>query len=385
VPVKETVPFLDLSLAHEPLKGRILADIAALLDTNTFVNGPQIEAFERAFADYCGRGLCVGVSSGLDAIRLGLLAAGIGAGDEVIVPANTFVATLEAVSQAGGVPVLVDVTEADFNLDVAATAAAVTDRTRFLLPVHLYGQMADMAALNELATTAGVQIVEDACQAHGARRDGMRPGDGSIAAAFSFYPGKNLGAIGDAGALVTDDEDIATLTRALREHGQRRRYQHELEGYTARLDTIQALVLLHKLPLLDGWNDQRRAAAAFYTAALDGIDSLKLPPVAAGSEPVWHLYVVRTPRALELAAFLADHGITVGRHYPTPPHLSPAYARLGHPAGAFPVTERLAREGVSLPIFPGIRQSQLTAVTDAIAEFFRTASARRARTDRTAA
>jgi dTDP-4-amino-4,6-dideoxygalactose transaminase len=365
------VPFLDLGPTHADLKARILADISTLIDEGAFTNGPQVAEFEDAFAAYCGRTACVGVASGLDALRLGLLAAGIEAGDEVIVPANTFVATLEAVLQAGGRPVLVDVTEDDYNLDVKAAASSIGDRTRFVLPVHLYGQLADMRAILALADRHGLHVIEDACQAHGAARDGLRAGATGLAAAFSFYPAKNLGAFGDAGALVADDEELATRVRMLREHGQREKYRHELEGYTARLDTIQAIALLHKLPLLDSWNEQRRAAAARYAALLDGVGDLRLPPVAPGSEPVWHAFLVRAAEPERLATHLANRGIQTGRHYPEPPHRAVAYAQLGYAQGEFPVTEALAAELLSLPIFPGIAEEQIDAVVGAVGDYYR--------------
>jgi dTDP-3-amino-3,4,6-trideoxy-alpha-D-glucose transaminase len=368
------VPFLDLQLSHAPLKDGLLDEISNLIDSNAFINGPQVAEFEEAFAAYCKTSICVGVASGLDALRLALIAGGIEPGDEVIVPANTFVATLEAVTQAGGRPVVVDASERDYNLDVDAVVAAITPRTRFLMPVHLYGQMADMRALREVASDHGLQIVEDACQAHGATRDGLRAGAVGLAAAFSFYPGKNLGAFGDAGALVTDSQDVADSVRALREHGQRAKYQHDVEGYTARLDTIQALVLLRKLPLLDGWNEQRRDVARFYDEALEGVGDLRLHPVAADSQPVWHLYEVRTAVPERLADFLRERGIATGRHYPEPVHLTRAYAQLGYGRGDFPVAEALAAELVSLPIFPGMTEGQLEAVAGGIREFFSVAS-----------
>ncbi len=368
---RTSVPLFDLAPTHGPLKEALLAEIADLIDSGAFTNGPHVAAFEHAFAEYCGVRACVGVASGLDALRLALLASGIEEGDEVIVPANTFVASFEAISQAGGVPVPVDASEDDYNVDTRAAEAAVTARTRFVLPVHLYGQLADMTALSRLAERHGLQLVEDACQAHGAERDGLRAGACGTAGAFSFYPIKNLGAMGDAGALVTRDEDLAARVRALREHGQRRKYEHEHEGYTARLDTIQALVLLLKLPQLDRWNEERTVAARFYTASLEGIGDLVLPPVPPGSEPVWHLYPVATAAPAELAGFLAERGIGTGRHYPQPPHLSPAYARLGYTRGAFPVAEALADQLLSLPIFPGIREEQLHAVVDGVADYFR--------------
>ena len=364
------VPFVDLARIHDALKPDLLAAIADVIDANAFANGPEVDLFERAFADYCGTRLCVGVASGLDALRLGLLAAGIEAGDEVLVPANTFVATFEAVTQAGGTPVCVDVGEGDYNMDADAAAGAITPRTRFLLPVHLYGQLADMRELERVAARHGLQIIEDACQAHGAERDGFRAGGAGTAAGFSFYPNKNLGAMGDAGALVTDDAELASHVRALREHGQRRKYEHDFEGYTARLDTMQALVLLHKLPHLDRWNEERRAAASFYNAALAGVGDLRLPPVPQGSHPVWHVYPVRTAEPIRLAAFLSERGVATGRHYPQPAHLSVAYSWLGHRRGAFPVTEALAAEVLSLPIFPGIEEEELAAVVAAVGDYF---------------
>ncbi len=359
------VPFVDLAIVHEPIKGRLLERFAALIDSNAFLNGPPVAEFEKAFAGYCATGHCVGLASGLDALRLGLLAGGLEPGEGVIVPANTFIATVEAVTQAGGRPVLVDVREDDWNLDAEA-AAEVSSDASFVIPVHLYGQMADMEKLSAL----GLTVIEDACQAHGAERDGIRAGTAGVAAAFSFYAAKNLGAMGDAGALVTDDEALAETVRALREHGQRRKYEHELPGYTGRLDTIQAIVLLEKLPLLDGWNELRAKAAAYYLQELEGIGDLKLPEPVPGSRHVWHLFVVRTADPDGLAAHLADRSIASGRHYPQPVHLSRAYSSLGYGPGSFPVTETLAAECLSLPIYPGVSLEQLQAVVTAVRSYF---------------
>jgi dTDP-4-amino-4,6-dideoxygalactose transaminase len=364
------VPFLDLAPIHEGLKDELLADFAALIDSGAFINGSQVETFERAFAASCGVPDCIGLASGLDALRLALLAADAEPGDEVIVPAMTFAATIEAVLQAGFLPRLVDVSEVDYCLDPEAAEAATRERTRVLMPVHLYGQLADVRALTALAERSGALLIEDACQAHGAERDGIVSGGAGTAAAFSFYPGKNLGAFGDAGALVTGDPELARRVRALREHGQASKYRHELVGYTARLDTLQALVLLRKLPLLAAWNEERRAAAAFYAEGLEGVGDLLLPPVAPGSNPVWHLYVIRTGRREALAAFLQARGISTGRHYPQPLHLTDAYRGLGYTEGAFPVAEALAEEGLSLPMFPGITDAQLGAVAGSIRDFF---------------
>jgi dTDP-4-amino-4,6-dideoxygalactose transaminase len=355
---------------HRPLEPALLEDVAELLRSGAYTNGPAVAAFEEAFAAYCGVDHCVGVANGLDALRLALVATGIEPGAEVVVPAMTFVATLEAVTQAGGVPVVVDVCEDEYCLDPAAAAAALGPRTHALLPVHLFGQLADMRELRRVSDAAGIAIVEDACQAHGAMRAGVRAGGAGVAAAFSFYPGKNLGAAGDAGALVTRDEEIASRVRALREHGQTAKYVHAFEGWTSRLDTIQAIVLSHKLPALEDWNDQRREAAASYTDALSGVGDLRLPSVAEDSTPVWHLYVVRTSDPEALATWLRERGIGTGRHYPYPVHLTGAYASLGHRAGDFPVAEALARECLSLPMFPGITEQQLAAVCDAVRTFF---------------
>lgn len=364
------MPFVDLQHVNLPLRNDVLTDFSGVLERGNFVGGSEVQSFEAAFAAYCGAARCVGVSSGLDALRLGLLAAGLEPGDEVIVPANTFIATFEAIAQAGGTPVPVDVSELDYNLDVEAAAAAVTKRTTFILPVHLYGQMADMRAIQLLAGRQGIGVLEDACQAHGAERDGLRAGSSGTSAAFSFYPTKNLGAVGDAGALVTDDDAIADLARALRQHGEMEKYRSVRPGYTARLDTLQALVLSRKLPLLDNWNAERADAAAFYDRGLAGVGDLELPPRAAGSKPVWHLYVVRSSRRDELSAHLAAAGIATGRHYPEPPHLSLAFSHVAGGIGSLPVAERLANELLSLPLFPGIEREQLEAVVGAIRGFF---------------
>jgi dTDP-4-amino-4,6-dideoxygalactose transaminase len=367
------VPFVDLTLDDE-LTRQILGDIAGIVERGDFTNGPEVAAFEQAFAQYCGSGHCVGLASGLDALRLGLLAAGVQPGDEVIVPAHTFAATLEAVVQSGARPVLADVSESDGCLDPDAAEAAITASTRFVLPVHLYGQLADMVALERVAVDKDLALVEDACQAHGAARAGRRAGTTGVCAAFSFYPTKNLGAFGDAGALITDDGDIADHVRALREHGQERKYEHAYPGYTARLDTIQAAVLLRKLEWLERWNDERRAATRFYGERLNGVGDLRLPVVAETSDAVWHLYVIRTNHPDELANFLNTRRIATGRHYPHPLHLAPAYADLNYRAGDFPVTERLASEVISLPLFPGITEAQLETTARAVDEYFSTRS-----------
>jgi dTDP-4-amino-4,6-dideoxygalactose transaminase len=369
-----TVPFVDLEhTLGDGIREAIQADLDELLRTHAYTNGPQVRQFEEAFARFVGTSDCVGMASGHDALRLTLLAMGIEPGDEVIVPAHTFVATFEAVDQAGGIPVPAEISAADYNLDPAAVESAVGPRTRFLLPVHLYGTPADLRALGTIADRHGLEVLEDACQAHGAARDGVRSGAGGRAAAFSFYPSKNLGAIGDAGAVTTNDAALAERLRMLRVHGERGKYSHELVGFTARLDTIQAVSLLRKLPHLDRWNDARREVAAYYTEALDGVGDLVLPRVPEATVPVWHLFVVRTPSRDALASHLEVRGISTGRHYPQPPHLSPAFAHLGHARGAFPLAEQLADEGLSLPIYPGMRDEQLEAVVAGIRAFYASA------------
>jgi len=364
------VPFLDLGAIHRDLKDELLESFAGLIDSGAFINGPAVREFEEAFAAYVGTTHAVGLASGLDALRLGLLAAGLQPGDEVLVPANTFVATLEAVTQAGGRPVPVDMSETDWNIDVDAAEVAVGPQTRFILPVHLYGQMADMRSLSGLAERHGLTLVEDACQAHGAGRAGVRAGVTGRASAFSFYPGKNLGAFGDAGALTTNDGDVAEVMRALREHGQRAKYEHEREGWTARLDTIQAIVLQAKLQRLEAWNEERRGIADHYLERLAGVGDLELPPVAPDSLPVWHLFVVRTADPAALAEALEERGIATGRHYPDAVHLTEAYRWLGYEQGAFPLAERHAERVLSLPIFPGMTTDDTEAVVAGVSAFF---------------
>jgi dTDP-3-amino-3,4,6-trideoxy-alpha-D-glucose transaminase len=365
----KAVPFLDLSAVNALIADGVREDLAELLRSGAFTNGPAVVAFEEEFASYCGSTHCVGVASGLDALRLALVGMGLRRGEEVLVPAMTFVATFEAVTQAGGVPVPVDVSEADYGMDAAAAAAAVGPGTRALMPVHLYGRLADMQALGSLAQERELDVVEDACQAHGAHRDGARAGTTGRAGAFSFYPAKNLGAMGDAGALVTNDGDLAETVRALREHGQREKYRHDEVGWTARLDAIHAAVLLRKLPHLDEWNAQRRVAADLFVEGLTGVGDLTLPD-ASDRGQVWHLFVVRTADRDGLADHLAANNIGTGRHYPEPPHLSGAYRHLGYGGGAFPVAERIAREALSLPIFPGITEAQVEQVVECVSAWF---------------
>jgi len=369
-PELPAVPFVDLRAVTRPVQAAILAEIERLMERGSFINGPAVDEFEHEFSTWCGHPYCVGVASGLDGLRLSLGALGVGPGDEVIVPAMTFIATFEAVAQVGAAPVPADVNPDDVGLNPDAVAAAITRRTKAIVPVHLYGQMADMNSLRRLAAVHDLAVVEDAAQAHGAVRDGLRAGSAGHAGAFSFYPSKNLGAMGDAGAVVTDDTEVAARVRALREHGQTGRYRSDFVGYTARLDAFQATVLTHKLPLLDGWNESRRHAASVYTNELAGAGDLLLPREVPGARHVWHLYTVRTADPQALAEHLSADGISTGRHYPEPPHLSQAFASLGHRPGAFPIAEVIGRETLSLPIFPHITSAQQARVVSAVKAFF---------------
>ena len=364
------VPLVDLSPSSGAIRDQVLSSVSDILESGAFTNGPAVAEFERAFAGYCDTTHCVGVANGLDALRLALQALEVGPGDEVLVPAMTFIATWEAVSQVGAIPVPVDVSPFDYCLDVEAASAAVSSRTRAVLPVHLYGQMADPDALVSLGERDGVDVVEDACQAHGARRRGRVAGSVGRAGAFSFYPTKNLGAMGDGGALVTSDDDLAERVRALREHGQRAKHEHRWVGWTSRLDTIQAAVVAAKLPYLDALNEQRRAAASWYSEALAEVGDLVLPAVVEEGGHVWHVYVLQTDDPTGLGCHLRECGVDTGRHYPNPPHLTEAYAALGHLAGAFPVAEGLARRGISIPLFPGISERQLDAVVSSVVGWF---------------
>ncbi len=365
----QPVPFLDLKPSHAPIQDAVVDDFRALTVSGAFTNGPAVAEFERVFAAYCGTSHCVGTANGLDALRLALQALGVGPGDEVLVPAMTFIATFEAVSQVGAIPVPVDISESDYCLDPRGLEAAFGPRTRGVMPVDLYGRVADIPAIRAFTDAKDLVLVEDACQAHGAARAGLRAGAGATAAAFSFYPGKNLGAMGDAGAMVTDNAALAESVRALREHGQRRKYEHDAIGWTSRLDTIQAAVLLRKLPHLDGWNEQRRQAADRYAEALAGVGDLVLPDISERGQ-VWHLFVVLTADPAGLAAHLGERRIGTGRHYPEPPHLSAAYSKLGWTEGSFPVAERVARQAVSLPIFPGITEAAVEQVAEGVRSWF---------------
>ncbi|MFI0356751.1 DegT/DnrJ/EryC1/StrS family aminotransferase [Actinomadura sp. 9N407] len=353
------VPFVDLAAAHAEVEEEVLAGFQRVLAATAFVQGPDVAAFEREYAAFTGARHCVGVANGTDALELAMRALGTGPGTEVVLPANTFVATAEAVVRTGARPVLVDAEPEHLLMDPAATAAVVRSETAAIVPVHLYGRLASAAPFLEF----GPPVLEDAAQSQGAVLGGK--GLLGAIAATSFYPGKNLGAYGDAGGVVTDSADLARTVRLLRDHGSERKYEHEIVGFNSRLDTLQAVVLRAKLRRLARWNEQRRAAAARYGELLADIADVTLP-APAGEEHVWHLYVVRVPRRDEVAERLGELGVRCGVHYPVPVHLQPAFRFLGHGPGDFPVAEAAAGEILSLPMFPQITAEQQDRVAGAL-------------------
>lgn len=361
-----SIPFLDLQAINLAQADELEAAFKRVLQSGWFILGAETAAFEASFAAYCGSAQAIGVANGLDAIFLILKAYGIGPGDEVIVPSNTFIATWLAVSHCGATPVPVEPLEASYNIDPARIEAAITPRTRAIIPVHLYGQPADMAAIMALAGKHGLKVIEDAAQAHGARCHGAPAGSLGDAAAFSFYPGKNLGALGDGGAVTTSDAALAQQVRTYRNYGSQVKYYNEVAGYNSRLDELQAALLSVKLRTLDQGNARRRAIAAVYARELAGIPGLLLPAVPAWAEPVWHVYVVRHPRRDALAKALAERGIGTIVHYPVPPHLQPAYAHMGYKEGDLPLAEAIHREVLSLPIGPTMTLEQAAEVCAAV-------------------
>jgi dTDP-4-amino-4,6-dideoxygalactose transaminase len=363
------IPLVDLAAQRDEVAAEVAAGWAEVLDRTAFVSGPQVGAFEVEYAAFAGVGHCVGVANGTDAIELALRALGVGSGDECVLPANTFIATAEAVVRTGATPVLVDQADDDtYLLDAEAVAAAVGPRTRAILPVHLYGQAAPVERLLPIAERVGAVVVEDAAQSQGARRNGRRAGALGHAAGTSFYPGKNLGAYGDAGAVLTDSADVADAVRLLSAHGSPRKYEHPVLGFNSRLDTLQAVVLSAKLRRLGDWNAARRAAADRYSALPSEVAGVRTPRTLLGNEHVWHLYVVRVPDRDRVVKELQAAGIGAAVHYPTPVHLTGAFSHLGYGHGAFPVAERCAGELLSLPLYAEITADQQDKVASALAE-----------------
>lgn len=359
------IPFLDLSLQHREIADDLQAAIARVLESGWFVAGAELDRFEREFAAYCGVEHCIGVGNGLDALHITLRAYDIGPGDEVIVPSNTFIATWLAVTYAGAIPVPVDPEPDTHNVDPSALAKAISSRTKAIIPVHLFGHPARMTAINDIARQHGLKVIEDAAQAHGALCHGEKAGGLGDAAAFSFYPGKNLGALGDGGAVTTNDTELAQRIRLLRNYGSKKKYQHELPGYNSRLDEMQAAILGVKLKRLDEWNEKRSRLAERYLAGLRNCN-LRLPAPLQGYVPVWHLFVVRSADRDRLRSHLSKREIETQIHYPTAPHLQGAYASLGFSRGDFPVAELLQDEVLSLPMFPHMTDAQADRVIEAI-------------------
>ena len=362
-----SIPLVDLAAQHAAVAEEIAEGWRQVLARTSFIAGPQVAAFESEYAAFAGTRHCVGVGNGTDAIEIALRALGVGAGDECIVPAHTFIATAEAVCRAGATPVLADCADdGTYLIDTDAVEAALTPRTRAIIPVHLYGQAAPVERLLPLAAKTGAWIVEDAAQAQGARRGDKSAGALGHVAATSFYPGKNLGAYGDAGAALTESDDLAARMRTIGDHGSRQKYEHEVLGLNSRLDTLQAVVLSAKLRRLAEWNEARRAAARRYDVLLSSAEEVIRPRVLDGNEHVWHLYVVRVPDRDQVIKELHAAGIGAGIHYPLPIHLTSAFARLGYAEGAFPVTEQAAQEILSLPLFPEISPAQQERVVSVL-------------------
>lgn len=361
---KQRVPFLDLTLQHQDLHDEIAAAVTQTIDRGDFILGASLEEFEREFARYCGCEFAIGLSSGTAALHLALLAANVGTGDEVITVPNSFIATVESIAYTGATPVLADVDPATFCLDAARFEAAITPRTKAVIPVHLYGQPCDMDAINAIAKRHGIAVIEDACQAHGATYQGKRTGNLGTAAAFSFYPTKNLGTIGDGGAVTTNDPELAKRMRALRHHGQYQPNVFPEVGYNYRLDTVKAAVLSVKLAHLDRWNARRRSIAEKYRNRLEGTE-FTFQSRVDGSEPVFHILAVRHSRQRAVQDALNAAGIGWGKHIVPPAHRQPGYAHLAR-AGKFPVSETLADQLVSLPVFPELTDDQVDIVADVL-------------------
>jgi dTDP-4-amino-4,6-dideoxygalactose transaminase len=363
------VPFLDLNAAYQELQTELHDAAGRVLASGRYILGPELEAFEQEFAAYSGVKYCLGVGNGLEAIHLILRAMEIGPGDEVIVPANTFIATWLAVTYSGATPIPVEPDEHTYNLDASALESAITTRTKAIIAVHLYGQPADMDAINQIAAPRGIKVIEDAAQAHGARYKERVVGGLGDAAAFSFYPGKNLGALGDAGAVATNDQKLADKIAVLRNYGSRLKYDHPEKGYNSRLDEMQAALLRVKLSKLDQWNQRRKDLAAAYLQTLEGVPDLTLPVVPRFADPVWHLFVIRHPERERLQQHLTNAGVGSLVHYPCPPHLQNAYADLALAKGSLPLSERLAKEVLSLPMGPHLSPEDAEFVISQVSSF----------------
>jgi len=363
------ISFVDLAAQYATIADELNQAITRVLEKTDFILGQDVRLFEEEFAAYCETDYAVGVDSGTSALELALRACGVGPGDEVITVANTFIASALGITHAGATPVLVDIDPQTYNMDISAIEQAITPRTTAIMPVHLYGQPVNMDPLLAIARRHNLLVIEDASQAHGARYNGKRVGSFGHAAAFSFYPGKNLGAYGDGGMVVTNDTSIADKLQMLRNYGQRRKYYHELPGYNRRLDTLQAAILRVKLRYLDIWNEARRTHAAHYTQLLANCIEMQTPTTPDYTEPVWHLYVIRVMDRDGLMAYLADRGIPTGIHYPIPIHLQQAYQTLGYTRGNFPISERYAEHILSLPMYAELQPAAIDYIAESIQVF----------------
>lgn len=366
--LKEPVPFFDLRLQTESLRGRFMEAADELFKSGAFIGGTAVSDFEEAFAKYCSSKYCVSLHSGTAALHLALLALELEPGSEVITAPNSFIATAEAISFAGLKPVFVDACEDTFNLNPELIERAITPRTKVIIPVHLYGQPAAMDRILEIARKHGLVVIEDACQAHGAELNGRRAGSFGTMACFSFYPSKNLGAAGDGGAVVTSDEKLAERLRLLRNHGSKIKYHHDILGHNFRLDALQCSILRIKLAELDRWNNHRIEIAWYYNAKLSDLSGVTVPRTMDGAKHVFHLYVVKVKDRARVQEVFTRHAIQSAIHYPVPIHLQPAYAGLGAGVGSFPVTERITDSIISLPIFPELTREQQDRVIDALRE-----------------
>jgi dTDP-4-amino-4,6-dideoxygalactose transaminase len=358
------VPFLDLQAHHQPIREQLDAAIRDVIDSGAFAGGPFVAAFEKDFAKYCGSNFCIGVGNGTDALWLALLALGVGTGDEVITVPSTFMATAEAITYCGAQPVFVDIDEKTYTMDPALLERAITPRTKAIIPVHLFGQCADMDSILEIANKHGIPVVEDACQAHGALYKGRKAGTLGVAGCFSYYPGKNLGALGEAGGVTTNDKELAASIQVFRDHGQHRKYYHSKVGWNARMDGIQGAVLSVKLKLLEASNDRRHAHGLLYNQLLGDVEDIITPFEAKDNRHVYHVYAVRVKERDQILQALAAKGISCAIHYPIPVHLQEAYRFLGCGEGSFPVAERCAKEFLSLPMFPELSNEQIHAVAE---------------------
>lgn len=371
------VPFLDLKAQYETIRGEIGPAIEAVLEETAFASGPYVEKFEKAFAPFCGCTEAVGLNSGTTALWAALTGLGVGAGDEVITVPNTFIATVEAIVFAGATPVFVDVTPDTCTMDPAKIQAAITPQTRAIIPVHLYGQMADLDPIMEIAREHNLYVIEDAAQAHGATYKGRPAGSIGHAGCFSFYPGKNLGAYGEGGAVVTNDPALAAQMRKMRDHGQAKKYYHDIVGWNARMDGIQGAVLSVKLSHLPEWNAARQRHARLYNELLAGIEGIETPVQADCAEHIYHLYVIRTAERDALMKYLAEQGISCGIHYPVPVHLQECFKGLGQGRGTFPVSEQTADQSLSLPMYAELSDEQIEYVCASVRQFAETQPALR--------